>query len=202
MTDLAPTTTAPTTDHRSPSARQHRLVPAAAGTLVAPTLDLDTLVDIASGLARAEDLWRPHVAHDQLSRTSVRLVATAAYEVWLLGWTPGQSVALHDHGGANAAFVVLEGELDELTLGFAGITTRRLGAGGVGTVASGAVHDVLNRGTVDATSIHVYSDPLRTMTFYEPDGTPTHTEAVEEVPALVSSSSIARSLHPARSPRP
>ena len=71
------------------------------------------------------------MSHDPLSRTSVRLVATDAYEVWLLGWTNGQRVELHDHGGANAAFVVLEGVLDEITLGFAGSTTQRLGVGSV-----------------------------------------------------------------------
>ena len=192
---------------RSPSARQVSLAPApdgaARGPIPAgarsgrrPTLGIDVLVDIAGGLARAEELWRPHVQHDHLSRTSVRLVATAAYEVWLLGWAPGQGVDFHDHGGANAAFVVLQGELHELTLGFAGVTTRRLGLGDVGTVASGAIHDVVNAGSADATSIHVYSDPLRTMTFYAPDGSPRHTEIVEEVPALVSSPDQARALHP------
>ena len=182
---------------RSPSARRVSLARPVGPTPTRPALGIDTIVDIASGLARAEELWRPHVRHDDLSRTSVRLVATEAYEVWLLGWAPGQGVDLHDHGGANAAFVVLDGELDELTLGFAGITTRRLATGAVGTVAAGAIHDVVNRGPADATSIHVYSDPLRTMTFYEPDGTPRYTEIVEEVPALVTSSpDTARALHP------
>ena len=190
-------------DHRrSASARQVSLVPAptrppSGPARRRPALDLDVLVDIASGLALAVDLWRPHVHHDQLSRTSVRLVATEAYEVWLLGWSQGQGVDLHDHGGANAAFVVLEGELEELTLGSAGLRSRSLRAGGVGTVASGAVHDVVNAGTVDATSIHVYSDPLRTMTFFDPDGTPRHTELVEEVPALLTAGGTDRALHPA-----
>lgn len=166
-----------------------------------PTLDLETLADIAVGLGRAADLWRPHVAHDPLSRTSVRLVATDAYEVWLLGWTTGQRVDLHDHGGANAAFVVLEGQLDEITLGFAGTTTTRLGTGAVGTVPAGAVHDVVNAGSADATSLHVYSDPLETMTFFDPDGTRCHTELVEQVPALVTSTAQARALHPAREAR-
>lgn len=203
MSPTSPLTLSP----RSPSARQVSLAPApdpaAHGRISTgarsggrPTLGIDVLIDIVGGLARAEELWRPHVHHDHLSRTSVRLVATAAYEVWLLGWAPGQGVDLHDHGGANAAFVVLQGELEELTLGFAGITTQRLRAGDVGTVASGAIHDVVNAGSADATSIHVYSDPLRTMTFYEPDGTPQYTEIVEEVPALVSSADQARALHP------
>jgi quercetin dioxygenase-like cupin family protein len=191
---------------RSPSARRVSLVAGAhaldpgprTSSRPAGPLGVGTLVDIATGLAAAEGLWRPHVSHDPLSRTSVRLVATPAYEVWLLGWAQGQGVDLHDHGGANAAFVVLEGELTELTLHDTGIDTVRLRAGAVGTVPAGAVHDVVNRTVAPATSIHVYADPLRTMTFYDAHGTPTFTELVQEVPALLSSAGTARALHPAR----
>ena len=80
------------------------------------TLDVAMLVEIVTGLAAAEALWRPHVTHDAAERARLRLLATPAYEVWLLGWTPGQSVGLHDHGDANGAFVVVDGELVETTL--------------------------------------------------------------------------------------
>lgn len=185
---------------RSRSAAARRVSLARAIRLPAdpPALDLGDLIAIAQGLATAEDLWRPHVSHDPLSRTSVRLVATDAYEVWLLGWTDGQRVELHDHGGANAAFVVLEGALEEITLGFAGTTTKRLAVGGVGTVPSGVIHDVVNTEPVVATSLHVYSNPLRTMTYYDPAGTPTYTELVEQVPAVLTSANQSRALHPAR----
>lgn len=185
-------------EDRGASARRVALAPPARHPVASSGLPLETLVDIALGLAAAEDLWQPHVSHDPVSRTSVRLVSTAAYEVWLLGWTPGQRVELHDHGGSNAAFVVVDGELDELRLGPRGIHEHHLRTGDVGTVPAGAVHDVLNRGTVAATSIHVYADPLRTMTFYDADGTPTFREIVQEVPALVSSADSARALHPGR----
>ena len=163
-----------------------------------PALGVEVLTDIAVGLGRAEALWRPHVDHDPLSRTSVRLVATERYEAWLLGWTPDQQVELHDHGGANAAFVVLEGALTEITLGPAGTAVERLATGALGTVLAGAVHDVLNAGRSNATSLHVYSNPLRTMTFYEADGTARYTEVVEPVPALITSADQARALHPSR----
>ncbi len=140
----------------------------------------------------------PYVAHDPLDRTSVRLVATDIYEAWLLGWTPRQRVELHDHGGANAAFVVLEGELDEITLGDTGTATERLEAGALGTVSAGVIHDVVNGGWSNATSLHVYSNPLRTMTFFDPDGTPRHTDYVEWVPALITSALQTRELHPSR----
>ena len=204
---MSTTTTTPNETQRSAAARRVSLSrpdPVGARRRTArpvPSLSVEALADIAVGLARAEGLWRPHADHDPLSRTSVRLVATEAYEVWLLGWTSGQSVDLHDHGGANAAFVVLDGELSEITLGFAGTTTRRLAAGAVGTVPAGVIHDVVNVSNENATSLHVYSDPLRTMTFFDQDGTARHTEIVEQVPALISSATQARSLHPAAGAR-
>lgn len=193
----------PIGDGRSPSARRVAIsqpTPRSAGSGARVPLDLSTLVDIATGLATAEGLWRPHVSHDPVSRTSVRLVATPVYEVWLLGWTPGQRVELHDHGSSNAAFVVVDGELDELTLRPDGLHRGHFVAGDVGTVAAGTVHDVINPEGGPATSIHVYADPLRTMTFYDGDGTPTFSEIVQEVPALISSEATARVLHPARIP--
>ena len=36
------------------------------------------------------------------------------------------------------------------------------------------VHDIVNAGPARATSIHVYSPPLRFMTFYDPVGRPSH----------------------------
>lgn len=129
------------------------------------------------------------------------MVATEVYEVWLLGWTATQRVELHDHGGARAAFVVLEGELDELTLGATGVTRKRLEPGSIGTVEAGVIHDVVNAGQTNATSLHVYSAPLETMTFYDPAGRPRYTEVVEEVPALVTSAEQTRALHPSSDAR-
>lgn len=181
----------------SPSARRVGVARGPAPRPVhAPALAPEVLAEIVQGLALAEDLWRPHVAHDPRSRTSVRLIATPAYEVWLLGWTAGQRVQLHDHGGSEAAFTVVEGELDELRLHGGRIDRVRHRTGATATVASGTIHDVVHGGAGPATSIHAYAAPLRSMTFYEPDGTPSFHELVEEVPALVDASATARALHP------
>jgi hypothetical protein len=164
-------------------------------------LDVTMLADIVAGLAAAEPLWRPHVSHDHDDRTRLRLLATPAYEVWLLGWAPGQSVGLHDHGDANGAFVVVDGRLVESRLTSAGVVTATLGVGGLGHVPIGSVHDVANRSSRLATSIHAYSRPLTAMGFYGADGTLVRTEAVHEQSALVSSAEVSRVLHPARSAR-
>ena len=157
---------------------------------VAPTatvtpLSPEALSEIVCGLAHAEGLWRPHVAHDELERVRLRLLATPAYEVWLLGWTPGQSTGLHDHGRANAAFVVVDGELTETTADGGQLTDHVLRAGDLGTVHAGTIHDVANRSTVNATSIHAYSHPLTEMGYYGPDGGLQRIEPVEEQPTLI-----------------
>ena len=136
---------------------------------LAERLDTAALAEIVSGLAVADELWRPHVAHNPDERTRIRLIATSGYEVWLLGWTPGQSVGLHDHGDANGAFIVVDGELAETggtEPGSLTLVTTTLHRGDIGTVAAGELHDVANRSTALATSIHAYSKPLRTMNFY------------------------------------
>ena len=165
------------------------------------THDVALLVEIVTGLAAAEALWRGHVTHDAAERARRRLLATPAYEVWLLGWTPGQSVGLHDHGDANGAFVVVEGELVETRLTVERVASARLTVGGIGTIPAGVVHDVANRSAQVATSIHVYSQPLMEMGFYGADGSLVRTEAVHEQSALISPAELRRALHPSRSPR-
>jgi hypothetical protein len=156
------------------------------------------LVEIVSGLAHAESLWRPHVAHDPHERVRRRLLATPAYEVWLLGWTPRQSVGLHDHGDANGAFVVVDGELVERSVIGAELHDAARAEGDVGRVPAGAVHDVANRSRRNATSIHVYSAPLSLMGFYSPGGELVRVEAVHEQSPLVDPATLPHALHPAR----
>jgi len=134
----------------------------------APPLPVDELADIATGVAAA-DCWLSHVRVDPERRHHVRLLGTDLYEAWLLGWAPGQHVGMHDHGDAAGAFFVLSGELRER------LPQRRrsvvdLGAGATGVVARGQLHDVGNVSDRPALSIHVYSPPLSTMTFYDPAG--------------------------------
>jgi quercetin dioxygenase-like cupin family protein len=173
---------------------------APAGAVLSPPaarrLEIDVLGDIDTGLARAESLWRPHVAHDPHERVRRRLLATPAYEVWLLGWTPGQSVGLHDHGDANGAFVVVDGELTETTVDTGELHVERLAAGELGQVTAGSIHDVGNRSPRNATSIHVYSHPLSAMGFYGSNGQLVRVEAVHEQSTLVDAASWAHALHP------
>jgi hypothetical protein len=161
-------------------------------------LGLDALAAIVTGLACAESLWRPHVAHDPHERVRRRLLATPSYEVWLLGWAPHQSVGLHDHGDANGAFVVVDGELVEtsVTAGALHDAVRR--EGDFGRIRAGAVHDVANRSRRNATSIHVYSEPLSAMGFYGRHGELVRVEAVHEQSTLIDAAMLTHAMHPAR----
>jgi len=157
------------------------------------------LVDIAAGIAQVPDAWRALVRHDPDGRRPVRLVATPAYEVWVIGWLRGQHVRPHDHGGSAAAVLVTDGELTERSLTG---EQRRYVSGVVQHMGPDTVHDVVNVRDEPATSIHVYSPPLQSMTYYDPvTHQPVATVVVDhEVPAL-SSWYGARLLHPARTVR-
>jgi predicted metal-dependent enzyme (double-stranded beta helix superfamily) len=149
-----------------------------------PPAELLALVD---EVVAAEALWRHLVVHDASDRATLRLIATDCYEVWLLGWTPGQRVELHDHGPSHAAFQVVEGTLTELEPGPRGLARRIRTTGSRRAVPSGTVHDVLNASSTPATSLHAYSPPLSSMTFYDPSATrPLRSERVEPTAPVVS----------------
>src|SRR5215471_9651230 len=132
----------------------------------AEPLPAAVLADIAAGLAAAPPLWRSVVRHDPEGRRPVRLLATDRYEVWVIGWTTGQHVRLHDHGASAGAVVVVEGELVEVVPRIGGPAAEHaLGGDGPRHLAVGTVHDVVNRAAAPATSIHVYSPPLSSMTY-------------------------------------
>jgi quercetin dioxygenase-like cupin family protein len=159
---------------------------------------LGGLVDIVTGLARVGGLWRVSDPAPGTAREGRRLIATEAYEVWLLAWPPGSSVEPHDHGDADGAFVVCSGELAEVRWDGSQRSTRRLTVGDVATVPAGVVHDVVAAGSSAAVSIHAYSPSLREMRFY--DGQAARViavEAVVEEPTLFDARSVAAVLHPA-----
>ena len=157
------------------------------------------LADIVGGLAAARDLWCGLVCHDPGGRRPVRLLATGVYEVWVIGWTTGQQVHVHDHGGSAGALLVTEGELVEVLPRRGGAAVERtLAAGRLRHLGVGTVHDVVNRSVAPATSLHVYSPPLTTMTYYDPDTlAPTTTVPVEPERPVLGPSAGAYALHPA-----
>jgi hypothetical protein len=161
-----------------------------------PPLSVTLLLDIARGLAAAEDLWRPHARHDLRERRPVRLVAADRWEAWVIGWTPGQGVELHDHGPSAGALAVVEGVLAELTDHGGRLVQRHLPAGTAVELPAGVVHDVVATGAAATTSIHVYSPALAEMTFYDDAGQPARTLPVPDEAPVTDLRRVARALHP------
>jgi predicted metal-dependent enzyme (double-stranded beta helix superfamily) len=143
--------------------------------LLAPSaLTPTALARLAADLAANTALWRDQLRWSTSERWYAHLRSTSLYDVWLLAWTPGQATELHDHGGSSGAFSILTGSLREtLAVGTPNsvrLSERTLDAGR--TVAFGPthVHDVGHTGGGRAASLHVYSPPLRAMTYYETAG--------------------------------
>ncbi|HVT69512.1 MAG TPA: cysteine dioxygenase family protein [Trebonia sp.] len=130
--------------------------------------------------------WVARVRLDPEGRWYEQIKMNDAYELWLISWLPGQSTGFHDHGGANGAFGVVWGELDEHVVARGGCSSigRPVAAGGVRSFGPRYVHDVRNSaaGSV-AVSVHAYSPPLSAMTRYDltPDGlVPIRTEGTDD----------------------
>ena len=135
-----------------------------AGSRRASFLDLDA---IAAGLATAAAA----VPLDEVepSRSYRRVLATSAYDAWVIRWAPSADLELHDHGGSRGVVHVVEGELLERYADLATsavVRTRTVAAGTSIAISPTTVHGVANLGPADALSVHVYSPPLSTMTYY------------------------------------
>ena len=135
-----------------------------------PAVSLD-LIPLVRTLAADLALWRPHVRFDASSRCWSRLPSPPDVDVWLLTWLPDQGTELHDHGDSAAALTVVEGSLVEVQADRDGqLTPSRLATGDTHWVAPGVVHDVVNRSTRPAVSIHAYAPRLTRMTFWSATG--------------------------------
>jgi rhodanese-related sulfurtransferase/predicted metal-dependent enzyme (double-stranded beta helix superfamily) len=142
----------------------------------------DELAALAQGLASASELWAPRVHHDPRHRYYERIVATPTSDAWLIGWSPGQAIPAHDHGGSSGAVVVTDGQLVETCWTNAGPrpTVLLIDAGDPAHVfATGHIHAVANLTNRPATSIHVYSPPLTTMRWFDGADAEPSTRTVE-----------------------
>jgi predicted metal-dependent enzyme (double-stranded beta helix superfamily) len=112
--------------------------------------------------------WVARVRLDPEGRWYEQIHLGRSYELWLISWLPGQSTGFHDHGGANGAFGVVWGQLDEYTAAGGAVTgPRAVAAGSVRSFGQRHVHDVRNSETGSvAVSVHAYSPPLSAMTRY------------------------------------
>ena len=181
-------------------------------SLASPTptvLHSSALADIAGGLARTAGTWGTRLAAHRRQRAALRLLETPEYDVWLLYWPPGTSVAPHDHGQSAGAFAVAAGELQEIRWHDEIRRRARIRSGESVTMEREVVHDVM-AGDTHALSVHVYSPPLTAMSYYDDHGrrlveTPANAESFvgnlplfEEQTDRVALSTAAADLPPGR----
>lgn len=96
-------------------------------------------------------------------------------DLWLISWVPGQPTELHDHGDSLGALTLLTGSLDEFRWEHGRLRRRRLDAGAQAAFPLGWVHDVVwapaepveIAPAAPTLSIHAYSPPLTTMSYYQ-----------------------------------
>jgi quercetin dioxygenase-like cupin family protein len=129
----------------------------------------DVLAAIAAGLAAVTVPWELGLDEVPTERRFHRVLATEAYEAWVICWPSGEVLDMHDHGGSAGAFSVVSGELDEATFEGGVKAIRTLAPGDTAAFGASRVHAVANRGDAVATSVHVYSPPLSSMVYYASD---------------------------------
>lgn len=111
----------------------------------------------------------PYIDFDPDERWHQRIYRDRRVDVWLISWLPTQGTQLHDHGGSSGSFTVLSGELIEAVVGGGRLHDRTRTTGESVGFGAHYVHDVRNLSEMPAVSVHAYSPPLTTMTYYDLD---------------------------------
>jgi hypothetical protein len=136
-----------------------------AGLTGPPAYSPRQLLDIASIVAASSrSVLEPGPL---VTRRYELLELTDDLEVWMIHWPAGGRLALHDHGGSNGALWVQRGQLREHAVtGGRSLVRHRLPAGSGRAFGGTDIHDVVNAGRRPAASVHAYSPPMPSMTFY------------------------------------
>ena len=144
---------------------------------------LADLLALTREVAAEVGAGRHPVEVDPVRRWSQRLHADDHLDVWLISWATDQAAELHDHGGSLGALTVVRGALtewrwtagrhddshcpaEELPARGPGLRRRELDPGRSVAFGLGHVHDVSNRHTGTAVSVHAYSPPLSAISYY------------------------------------
>lgn len=146
-------------------------------------LDLPDLLALTRGVADEVASGRHAVHVDPDHRWYRLLRSDDRVDVWLIGWAREQGADLHDHGESVGALTVVSGRLVEHRWAQDRLRARSLTAGHGATFPKAHVHDVINVEETPAVSVHAYSPPLTSMSYYSVDDhrlRRTHTERVEQ----------------------
>jgi hypothetical protein len=148
--------------------------------MISLSADRTDLLAVARQHAADPASWPEPPRFDPIERWYRRVSVTDQHEVWLLTWLPGQGTDLHDHGGSVGAFVVVSGELTEETVAGGRLRPGLLAAGSGRRFGAHYVHQVTNRGTKPAISVHAYAPSLTRMTRYHLEHGQLHVAEIAE----------------------
>ena len=129
------------------------------------------LLDLVRGYAEEFEELLPRPSSALMARSYELLELTDELEIWAIHWPKDQGLELHDHGGSSGALWVVAGTLEEHSVAAgARLVHRSIEVGGGTAFGPTYVHDVVNASDAPATSVHVYSPPMASMTFYRQQG--------------------------------
>ena len=129
-------------------------------------LDRHELLELATGIAAAPDLWREHIAFDDDNRHYVSLHRDEHVDVWVLCWTRQNDTGWHDHDISSGAVAVVQGVLTEHSLAVDRPSpASEIEAGQSFCFGPEHIHRLTGR-DVGSFSIHTYSPPLNRMGQY------------------------------------
>ena len=139
-------------------------------TLATPSdlLSAAELRQFAAALAGSPQRWRDRVeAAGGGSRCYTERWSDDFVNAWAIRWSDDADTGFHDHDGAAAAIVVIEGFVVEERLTLVGPPiTRRFGPGQSFHLPASAIHRVRHGGGGPALTVHAYSPPLRVQGIY------------------------------------
>ncbi len=142
------------------------LHPAATGpeadraALATTPLDTEVLDDIAAGLAAVAEATGTVASWEV--RTTL-LLATSAYDAYLMEWGPAAMSDTHDHDGSVGVVHVVSGTLLESSQPLESplpAPVRRLGRGDATQIPATQFHRLFNRSTGTAVTVNVFSPPI------------------------------------------
>jgi quercetin dioxygenase-like cupin family protein len=133
-------------------------------------LAVEVLDDIAAGLACIDRRVPASRKADPTAPRSIRLIATANYDVWLITWPSGSEIGHHDHAEATSVIRIVSGSLLESV----GPGHWALHPGTSVVTPPRTPHELRNADGTEATSLHVYSPPLTTVTYHPRRATSLH----------------------------
>ena len=119
-----------------------------------------------------------HFDPDQYARNQI--VRTDKFELLALCWEPGQITPIHDHAGSDGWVHCLQGQIEEVRFRCfpSGDGTARVERGDVLRAKPGdmtyinddiAWHTVANPTLERAVSLHLYSGPIDSCQYFDPD---------------------------------